>query len=626
MLKVVGASWFQTRMSKLILVAVVLLGVIILILGEIEVKAEDGNYAATVTWVESTGFNIEFWGQGNDPQEIPQGVARAYYRPDLNFDGWAKLEIQTHSGSPDWIQAFAAGLLEGSLTWQMIYWHWINTVQNVCQNRQHLCEEIHSVLEENERWTREKAAENKATSPFWYQVHLFYLQLDGLEVGWRQGVERSRLELDIPHLDFIWMNAVTDIIDLERRHSSTLEPSLGLFTAANFSSILVKHLHDTQEIFMAHNTGGMYQSMLRLLKRYELNYHEAPDEVSDIVPGQVIEFSSYPGSIHSQDDFYVISGMSPQGKNHQLKIASIPINNYNRALWRKSKPQQQVLSGPRVMTANRLAQHARQWVHHLAESNSGTGNRQWVVLDTGKVGKPPRESNRGLRRRRGSQKSRHQKHHLHGLLCVVEQLPGLTRASDVSHQLIAEGFWASLRGVPYHQDICDASHCADMKQTLEQSSLARSFKEDQKRATDVATIMYLMRNYYYNDTLLSEDEQSMIAPRGDIQLDPKLPLGVIDTKVSIWAPNTSVQVYAIAGPPFSMNANTSAESNDESNDVPQDDVDNHKYPVFPYKWSSSSFVNLSHLGQPDVWNFNIFVSEWSWHQHGNYTVAPEKPD
>ena len=36
-----------------------------------------------------------------------------------------------------------------------------------------------------------------------HQVQLFYVQLDGLETGWRHGVKRSRLEIDIPHYDFL---------------------------------------------------------------------------------------------------------------------------------------------------------------------------------------------------------------------------------------------------------------------------------------------------------------------------------------------------------------------------------------------------------------------------------------
>jgi hypothetical protein len=38
---------------------------------------------------------------------------------------------------------------------------------------------------------------------FMHQVQLFYVQLDGLETGWRHGVKRSGLKIDIPHHDFL---------------------------------------------------------------------------------------------------------------------------------------------------------------------------------------------------------------------------------------------------------------------------------------------------------------------------------------------------------------------------------------------------------------------------------------
>lgn len=48
---------------------------------------EDGNYAATVYFSEKTGYRIEFWGQSNKLADIPLGVARAYFRKDVETDG-----------------------------------------------------------------------------------------------------------------------------------------------------------------------------------------------------------------------------------------------------------------------------------------------------------------------------------------------------------------------------------------------------------------------------------------------------------------------------------------------------------------------------------------------------------
>lgn len=48
---------------------------------------EDGTYAATVFHSEKTGYHIEYWGQSNDLADIPRGVARAYFRMDINTTG-----------------------------------------------------------------------------------------------------------------------------------------------------------------------------------------------------------------------------------------------------------------------------------------------------------------------------------------------------------------------------------------------------------------------------------------------------------------------------------------------------------------------------------------------------------
>lgn len=79
--------------------------------------------------------------------------------------------------------------------------------------------------------------------------------------------------------------------------------------------------------------------------------------------------------------------------------------------------------GPRVMAANRVAQNASEWASQVARSNSGTGNKQWLVVQSG-----------------GS----------HVKLWVVEQLPSITQAAEQTARLNATGFWASY-GLPHYK-------------------------------------------------------------------------------------------------------------------------------------------------------------------------------
>lgn len=79
--------------------------------------------------------------------------------------------------------------------------------------------------------------------------------------------------------------------------------------------------------------------------------------------------------------------------------------------------------GPRIMAANRVAQNASEWASQVAQSNSGTGNKQWLVVQSGES---------------------------HVKLWVVEQLPSVTQAADQTARLNTTGYWASY-GLPYYK-------------------------------------------------------------------------------------------------------------------------------------------------------------------------------
>lgn len=76
--------------------------------------------------------------------------------------------------------------------------------------------------------------------------------------------------------------------------------------------------------------------MLRVLKRYVFPYHlTASSKVSELIPGQVAAFSSYPAYLHSGDDFYVLSS--------GLATLETTIGNSNPELWHDIKPEGEVM-------------------------------------------------------------------------------------------------------------------------------------------------------------------------------------------------------------------------------------------------------------------------------------------
>jgi len=82
-----------------------------------------------------------------------------------------------------------------------------------------------------------------------------------------------------------------------------------------------------------------YGSMLRILKRYNFGFHETEGDNNVLVNGKIIEFTSYPGSIYSQDDFYKIT---KKNSKPQTTVVGTELKNNNRQLWEKIMKTDQV--------------------------------------------------------------------------------------------------------------------------------------------------------------------------------------------------------------------------------------------------------------------------------------------
>lgn len=68
------------------------------------------------------------------------------------------------------------------------------------------------------------------------------------------------------------------------------------------------------------------------------------------------------------------------------------------------------------MAANRLANKNKKWHETFLKYNSGTGNKQWLVLNSNKTSIE---------------------------FWVVEQMPGITDFEELSESLLAYGYWVS---------------------------------------------------------------------------------------------------------------------------------------------------------------------------------------
>lgn len=119
------------------------------------------------------------------------------------------------------------------------------------------------------------------------------------------------------------------------------------------------------------------------------------------------------------------------------------------------------------MAANRLAKGSRFWGRYLEQANSGTGSKQWLIVDYGQimgldavnslhVDKKVASkllSNLQPKQQNAVKKARAPVGVKRGLLWVVEQTPEHVHYADQTRMLQQTGFWVS-DGHPYYQVLC----------------------------------------------------------------------------------------------------------------------------------------------------------------------------
>ncbi|XP_045536388.1 putative phospholipase B-like lamina ancestor isoform X1 [Papilio machaon] len=678
MLKVVGASWLQTKISSYVLGFLGVLAIIALFAGQIERSQEDGNYAATVFYSEKTGYRIEYWGQSNKLADLPRGVARAYFRMDMKTTGWSLLEVETDGTYRDDIQAYAAGIVEGALTSYLIHTHLDNTVRAVCGEHARQCDRVKDELDKSVNIWKSYAAEREATDPFWHHVSLYYTQISGMYTGWKHGSERNantKSDTDISEL--YWLNSMADVVELQRKMNITIDNN-PVNKLPGLSSAFLRVVNETLEngtttkrIYLAHNAAGSYLSMTRILKKYKLNYRKTSTDDA-AVPGLSVEFSGYPGSVTSQDEFYVI-----RGDNHRMAVAGTTLRNYNKKLWKSVNITEQLPVGPRVAAANKLSANVSSWGRTLAAHNSGTATKQWLVVDfahfhhiqQGKVKDRKeivteitvnnllyRDVKHTIIHRWGGGRGR-------GAAWLLEQAPGRTQSADLTAALLDKHYWATY-GLPFFKDVAELTHVTKMEAIYgkmfseSESPRAVTFKQGYKNATSLDSIIQLMR--MNNITALSENQTkfpecsdelnclleeadlwSALGARGDIVRRHQEAYGVIDTKVvSGTTDGNSLDLVAISSPPFTEppklnlteikfnKGNVASIYTDAFDDEPtidglqirdlvkqkaEEELEMlNKDILQPFQWSESSFKDITHEGLPDKWAFGPFKPQWSW--------------
>ncbi|KAI2661049.1 hypothetical protein H4Q32_030073 [Labeo rohita] len=508
----------------------------------------------------------------------PDSVAVANFTSDINNTGWAYLEVSTSGGYNDTLQAYAAGVVEAVVTSELIYKHWMNTLMGYCgpfSRDVNYCQRLKDYITTNLQWVMQQM-DAQADTPYWHQVRLSLLQLKGLEDGYNGQIEFPSGSLSINPFGFLLFQMGGDLEDLE---AALNKSSQSRTVGSGSCSALIKFLPDHKDLLVSHDTWNTYQSMLRILKRYSFSYRTSPTE-KVIIPGRIQVFSSYPGSIFSGDDFYLLSS--------GLVTLETTIGNSNPDLWKFVQPDGAVMEWLRNIVANRLAKSGQEWTDIFKVYNSGTYNNQWMVIDY-KVFVPG------------------QGYTKQGLFTVLEQIPGMIITADKTEELFQTGYWASYN-IPYFEKVFNASGGQELVQkygswfSFTDNPRAQIFRRNQTLVTDIESMVRLMRYNNYKEDPLSwcdacdpiPNGENSISARSDLNpANGTYPFGALrqrphggtDMKMTSADMFRRFELLAVSGPTWDQ------------------------VPVF--QWSSSPYSKLLHMGHPDRWAFDTVHVRWS---------------
>lgn len=493
----------------------------------------------------------------------PSGVAYGNFTDQsVHPSGFGFLEIVTNSKYPDNVQARAAGLLEGVLTAVRIHEHYESLVggwlMSQFSGQTSIPPKYTEWMTTQDQWLRQQIATNN--SDWFAQISFIVSQFDGLVEGYGL-TNQSRLST----MDFAVLNAIGDFLDLVPALNPSAFPDYDSMSPDELTrsiankghcSALVKVTGNYSDLFVGHSSWFTYSSMLRIYKRYVLNYNHPATATHRVA------FSGYPGMLASLDDFYLM-------KDSNMAMVQTTNGIYNQTLYQQVT-NQGGLAWQRVRLACQMANNGLEWSETIAAYNTGTYNNQYMVVDF-KLFSAGAELPAGV-------------------LWVSEQIPGLVVYGDITQEL-ERGYFPSYN-VPYFPEIYEKSGYPTMTHTLrnksEDFSMALSglsyqlcpramiFRRDQGTVVDMNSFKTILRsNAYKTDPYAKGSPYGAICSRGDLAGDTG---GCYDTKV------TSASWLAVERADV-LNGPTTA-----GNTLP------------PFAWTAQ-FNSTAHFGQPTLYNF-----------------------
>jgi len=553
--------------------------------------SKDGQFSAIAT---STGISIV---EGIKPDAIATSVYDDAY---LSL-GWGHLSVQFPSKSNSSIdeRMYAAGLLEGLLTAARIrdFKHNADALLNASA-KQHpgARSVIHDTFDAQVNAIRKNGnlvvgqSGPAPSDPWWAQARYALMQGKGLQDGFNLRAQ----ELGAKNMTFIDLMILSsdgetpellmaydmqeylmrqDVNDNDafmqtgvkhkkhkrkpdyQRMSSQLQGLddnkwREIMRKTGRCSALIRLSGD--DLFMGHTTFSDFAEMHRIFKYYDF---PIPN-----VKARKIGFSSYPGVSGSTDDFYLMDSGIAVTETTISMLSDEPYDKINDKDVRQKVPDYM-----RIMLSNRLAGSGKEWTDLMTKSETGTYSSQWMVVDYN-LYEPGSDSVPK------------------DTLWVLEQVPGMSHAEDMSATLNSQKYWGSYNR-PWFTEVRDSMGATTAEElhgalfSRDKSPRANIFRKasgDVKSLVDMQNIMRRNNWPHEIDGGPQNTPDHAIAARGDLDKEHPYPFGAVDAKVTSSSLIKTLECNAISGPSA---------------------TGDHK----PFSWSP--YPGVSHQGQPDVWDF-----------------------
>ena len=156
--------------------------------------------------------------------DCTNGIACGYFDDTLNSTGWGVLEIKidyssskSKTSATDYNRMYAAGMLEGYLSYYEIYYGWLAGWQGYGPTFEPVLNEMKNWTKTQRQWIDDMIEANGESSQYWTYVNLLTAQFDGEIVGYNQATVDFSNETNIPQLtdfDFQFISGNQDLYDL----------------------------------------------------------------------------------------------------------------------------------------------------------------------------------------------------------------------------------------------------------------------------------------------------------------------------------------------------------------------------------------------------------------------------